>query len=137
VSADLGYCALDRRRLPLTGRELRGCWEARPAAEPATPFPGVASDAAAPTRLEDDDPASPAYRLRRPGVHSRIGTLASSGTETSRGFVPIELIGRVEVRPVPTSEAPPEPEADVPAPLVAAADEDWSARTSLFGDPTG
>ncbi|MEO5703470.1 MAG: hypothetical protein ABIZ52_02930 [Candidatus Limnocylindrales bacterium] len=30
LAADLGYCALDRQRRPLTGRELRGCWEERP-----------------------------------------------------------------------------------------------------------
>ena len=30
--SDIGYCALDRARRPLTGRELRGCWTQRPAA---------------------------------------------------------------------------------------------------------
>jgi hypothetical protein len=34
LATDVGYCALDRRRRPLTGRELRGCWEHRPAPEP-------------------------------------------------------------------------------------------------------
>lgn len=28
LAADVGFCGLDRRRLPLTGSELRGCWEA-------------------------------------------------------------------------------------------------------------
>jgi len=28
VAAQLGYCGLDRKRLPLAGTELRGCWEA-------------------------------------------------------------------------------------------------------------
>jgi hypothetical protein len=28
VAGSLGYCGLDRRRLPLHGDELRGCWEA-------------------------------------------------------------------------------------------------------------
>jgi hypothetical protein len=28
LAAGIGYCALDPRRLPLTGRELRGCWTA-------------------------------------------------------------------------------------------------------------
>jgi len=27
----VGYCALDRRREPLTGEEQRGCWSALPA----------------------------------------------------------------------------------------------------------
>jgi hypothetical protein len=30
LAADLGYCALDRKRRPLTGLELRGCWTERP-----------------------------------------------------------------------------------------------------------
>jgi hypothetical protein len=32
VAGQLGYCGLDRRRQPLTGEEIRGCWEAAPAA---------------------------------------------------------------------------------------------------------
>jgi hypothetical protein len=31
VAAQLGYCGLDRKRQPLTGDEIRGCWEAWPA----------------------------------------------------------------------------------------------------------
>jgi hypothetical protein len=27
VAAQLGYCGLDRQRQPLTGDEIRGCWE--------------------------------------------------------------------------------------------------------------
>ena len=30
MAGQLGYCGLDRRREPLTGDEIRGCWEARP-----------------------------------------------------------------------------------------------------------
>ena len=30
VAGSLGYCGLDRRRQPLTGDEIRACWEARP-----------------------------------------------------------------------------------------------------------
>jgi hypothetical protein len=36
VAGKLGYCALDRRRLPLRGDEIRACWEANPAPS-ATP----------------------------------------------------------------------------------------------------
>ena len=32
VAGQLGYCGLDRRRQPLTGDEIGGCWEAWPAA---------------------------------------------------------------------------------------------------------
>lgn len=28
VAASIGYCGLDRRRLPLNGDEIRSCWEA-------------------------------------------------------------------------------------------------------------
>jgi hypothetical protein len=28
VAGQLGYCGLDRRRSPLTGDEIRGCWQA-------------------------------------------------------------------------------------------------------------
>jgi hypothetical protein len=27
VAGGLGYCGLDRARLPLSGDELRGCWQ--------------------------------------------------------------------------------------------------------------
>jgi hypothetical protein len=30
VAAQLGYCGLDRKRQPLNGDEIRGCWEAWP-----------------------------------------------------------------------------------------------------------
>jgi hypothetical protein len=30
VAAQLGYCGLDPRRQPLTGDEIRGCWEGWP-----------------------------------------------------------------------------------------------------------
>jgi len=31
VAAQLGYCGLDRHRLPLAGDEIRACWEPMPA----------------------------------------------------------------------------------------------------------
>ena len=31
MAAQIGYCGLDRLRQPLTGSEIRGCWEAWPA----------------------------------------------------------------------------------------------------------
>jgi hypothetical protein len=36
LAATVGYCGLDRRRLPLTGTELRGCWTG--------PLPGTESE---------------------------------------------------------------------------------------------
>jgi hypothetical protein len=35
VAVQIGYCGLDRRRLPLVGDEIRSCWEPAPViAEP-------------------------------------------------------------------------------------------------------
>jgi hypothetical protein len=126
VSADLGYCALDRRRLPLTGRELRGCWEARagaaPAeASPATPIEGFAA------LTDEDDLTTPVHRLRPP---------------TPRAFMPLDLVDWIEVPQTLPVEPPPPPrharQPDTPAPqVIGDADEDWEARTSLFGDPPG
>jgi hypothetical protein len=40
VAGQLGYCGLDRRRQPLTGDEIRGCWDARaPSLGDGTPVP--------------------------------------------------------------------------------------------------
>ena len=36
MAAQLGYCGLDRTRQPLTGDEIRGCWEGRPAGAAAS-----------------------------------------------------------------------------------------------------
>ena len=42
VAAQLGYCGLDRDRRPLTGEEIRPCWEAADASGTAIPaLPGV------------------------------------------------------------------------------------------------
>jgi hypothetical protein len=38
VAAQLGYCGLDRQRRPLSGDEIRGCWEAT-IAQPEVPEP--------------------------------------------------------------------------------------------------
>jgi hypothetical protein len=39
VAGQLGYCGLDRRRQPLTGEEIRGCWDARPSVLDGTSVP--------------------------------------------------------------------------------------------------
>jgi hypothetical protein len=52
VAAQLGYCGLDRSRQPLSGTEIRACWEGWPAGD-------VGSDAAptiGPARQPDDHP---------------------------------------------------------------------------------
>jgi len=39
VAGQLGYCGLDPRRQPLTGEEIRGCWEGWPAGSATTSTP--------------------------------------------------------------------------------------------------
>lgn len=41
MAAQLGYCGLDRARAPLSGAEIRPCWEAGASvpADPARPLP--------------------------------------------------------------------------------------------------
>jgi hypothetical protein len=79
VAAQVGYCGLDRRRLPLTGAELRGCWQAGPARN----LDQAAADAS------PDDPIGPASAALR-----------------LRDFVPVELLRHDAPRPRP-AEAPP------------------------------
>ena len=94
--------------------ELRGCWEAKPAAHEAAPT-GVAE----PT----------AHRLRR-GAGARGGDPAPA-----RDFVPLELLGRLPARPEPAREdAAPEAELLPPPLVLGEPDPDWAGRTSLFGD---
>ena len=80
VAAQLGYCGLDRTRQPLTGTEIRGCWEAWPAGEaiPVAPL----SIGPAQTRLR-----TPCARVRGSpfrGDHGRLGC-RRSGHDTGRG----------------------------------------------------
>jgi hypothetical protein len=120
VAAQIGYCGLDRRRLPLAGTELRGCWEAGPARVVDAPGDAVPAGSGS-LAAEEPDAPSPALRLR--------------------GFVPVELAQHraaraaarrpvhatgatapADVRPIP--DAAPEP---VPAPT-------WSDRGTLFAE---
>ena len=81
VAAQLGYCGLDRKRLPLRGDEIRACWEGRPGAmadeQPPAPVPvhrlraGQAADQdrTGVRRLEFvpvGEDAKPARRVRKP-----------------------------------------------------------------------
>lgn len=64
VAAQIGYCGLDRRRLPLRGDEMRACWEAAT----ATPI------MAAPEGVDTAEPP----QIVRTGVRARE-------------FVPVEV----------------------------------------------
>lgn len=108
VAGQLGYCGLDRRRLPLAGTELRGCWEAAPQRSMEVPDQRV-------TAIDGDaaEPPSPALRLR--------------------DFVPVELNGH-RIRPRPAARRPggdpePEPAAAPPSAPPLAVD-----RVTLFAD---
>jgi hypothetical protein len=79
VAAQLGYCGLDRRRQPLRGDEIRGCWEgsAAAAAEAAAEAPAEAPPRTPVRRLEfvpveaavaDDVPAKVPKRPRQPAT---------------------------------------------------------------------
>ena len=115
LAAQLGYCGLDRRRLPLAGTELRGCWEAGPARLLDAP-----GDAPREPILDDEaEPPSPALRLR--------------------DFVPVELArhreARAERQKRPAADGPlvePDDLADI-APATQAAPT-WSDRVTLFAD---
>ena len=122
LSADVGWCALDPRRLPLTGLEQRGCWQGRPA--------GTAPQAA--------DPEAAGRRRTGPAAAGDADQRwANPGIE----FIPVELVARAAalthgstVASVPTAGAAIEP--DQPSlTLAAKSDEGWTERTSLFGEP--
>jgi hypothetical protein len=81
VAGQLGYCGLDARRQPLTGEEIRGCWEGG-LADPAT------SVTIAPTTRTTD---------RRPLEFIEVRSLA----EPASGGDAAEPLGAA---PPPTSE---------------------------------
>jgi hypothetical protein len=73
VAAQLGYCGLDRRHLPLRGDEIRECWEgAIGVPAPAAGGPPTAGPDRTPVRRREFvpvEPAAPAARARkRPAV---------------------------------------------------------------------
>ncbi len=120
LAGDLGYCALDPRREPLTGHELRGCWAPRSAT------------------ATDSGPAAPplpeAHRLR--GGRGYAATPGErAGAPTSRAFVPIEDLvppGGPAPDHLPVSSA-----LDAVPAFIMEPDERWAERTSLFGDAEG
>jgi hypothetical protein len=64
LAANVGFCGLDRRRLPLTGSELRGCWEAGALRETATagPTEAVPDPSLRRRRFIPVEPADPPVR---------------------------------------------------------------------------
>ena len=80
VAAQLGYCGLDRTRQPLTGTEIRGCWEAWPAGE-AIPD--------APLTIGPALPASEAHALEF--VEVGAGATAADAVPASADHGPVEM----------------------------------------------
>jgi hypothetical protein len=105
LAADVGWCALDRRRRPLTGLELRGCWAERPT-----------------TRGEAD--------ARRGDLVAQAPTPRTLAPAT-RGFVPVDDVRAAGTVVASISGETMTPPAPPPGPDPA---DGWDRRFSLFGD---
>lgn len=117
LAGDLGYCGRDAQRLPLTGRELRGCWEPKAETAHGDVLGKVIDDA---QRLRVARASVPAYQ--------------AGDAPQPREFVPVETISAAAPVDVPD---PPlaEPGEATPPPFVLEPEPGWADRTSLFGDP--
>jgi hypothetical protein len=133
LSSDLGFCSLDRRRLPLTGRELRGCWEEHPAAADTPPSIAGARTGGVAGRAAPEPVPIAVQRLRREGrVRHTNPAWADELPPPGRTFVPLDG------DEVPTQRSSAEPSAAVPPPLLATeAAVDWAERSNLFGEGDG
>jgi hypothetical protein len=136
LAADVGFCAKDRWHTPLTGLELRACWEEgrRAAAEPDT--------GPSPTKppVTDEPPRRTWATVRGDG-----GPLDRPDPMRLRGFIPLEELQApgqaIPVEPEPGMRPAPRPRrarvdasatvrrAERPIPI-----DDWEARVSLFGE---
>jgi hypothetical protein len=76
IAGHLGYCGLDPRRVPLSGDEIRGCWEAPSLADVARPAVQIdrRGEPLAATGRLDFVPVGPAPRVgaRRAGRSRRV-----------------------------------------------------------------
>jgi hypothetical protein len=148
LAADVGYCGKDRWRTPLTGLELRACWEEgrRVAAGPG------ATAGRAPTGAGD-----PAERRSGAVVRGNGGPLDRPDPMRLRGFVPLDELVQLEQTaaarpshsdavPGPPMTEPNPPGGSVPpTPPPGRANaaeswpggESWAGRITLFGDPEG
>jgi len=118
LSADVGWCALDPKRKPLTGREQRGCWQERTS-------PALA------TIPETEERAG-----RRPRRQA-LDDAAESAAAAVLDFIPVELLRPVVIPTAPSlsRSEPVEPAMQPGLPHPASeADESWAERTSLFGE---
>lgn len=120
LAADVGWCAFDPKRLPLTGLEQRGCWQERPHSElGASSGDGPSSDR--PSVIPVDDGG---LEL----IPARVAI---------RDFVPVELLGPIGVSrglPGALEEGPEAASAPVAPPIETEIEPAGADRTSLFGD---
>jgi hypothetical protein len=128
VAGSLGYCGLDRQRQPLTGDEIRACWEAA-AGSVGEPLAATASAGSVGEPL---------------AATTSAGTTGDDAPAPGRA-APLEFIevhGRLAAETVPPSVEPPEPDSEVAAPssdspafvsppLQPSGEPGWS----LWGDP--
>jgi hypothetical protein len=90
LATDVGFCSLDRRRRPLTGLELRGCWAGRP------PAPEVSH---VPTRAQLSE-GLPAVRGFVPVDEVRLPAAVQAAVADE---TPVPPIAFVEIVEAPTS----------------------------------
>jgi hypothetical protein len=115
LAASVGFCGLDRRRLPLRGDEHRGCWDPAAATQAVLALP-------APRAAEVGDRAA----AERNAVSRLRGGGARAGL--IEGFVPIEQanLGPRTLEPADHLPAVRPPGAETV--------EGWADRETLFGE---
>lgn len=120
VAAQIGYCGLDRKRRPLAGTELRGCWSAAAARiEPPATTPGRESVRGGSLRLRDFVPVELVARATPGGP-----------------VVPVTARTPVAQPAAGSPDPSPAPERGPRSVAAARVDQGptWSNRVTLFGD---
>ena len=97
MASQLNYCGLDSRHQPLSGTELRGCWDPGPS-RTTEPVPGAA---VAPTRREPVRPRDfvPVELLRQPlgsALEEPMVTARPPGDRVLGQGDPVTLFGEFE-----------------------------------------
>ena len=81
VAARVGFCALDRRRNPLQGDEVRACWEDGAAPIPPDPATPGLLDLLTVSAIGEPEPADAVTAsAHRPKAAARLGSQPAGGT---------------------------------------------------------
>jgi hypothetical protein len=107
IASQLAYCGLDRRRTPISGEELRGCWTAAPVDAPVVERRDHAEVARTPVRRREFVPVG-----ESPQVGEALSESAAAGAPAAGG-------GQL---------------AEAPAAMDPARQAIWALRTTLWGD---